>query len=122
MARPGRKPTPGRQLMALPACCLYLLLMLLVGYAVISLVHPAYRMTVFQLTGLAAAVGAGTLGLLLFWASLIGFAPSRLLLAVIGGLALAGLFVLEKRNGSRRPHSGRPTGRKAKGGSLYRWL
>jgi hypothetical protein len=83
-------------MMALLACCLYLLLMVLVGYAVLSAIHPANRMPFSQLTTLSAVIGAGTMGLLLFWASLIGFAPSRPLLATIGSLALIGLLVMGK--------------------------
>jgi len=89
--------------MALPACCLYLLLLVLVGYAMISAIQPSTRMNLFQLTGLGAALGAGTTGLLLFWASLIGFAPSRILLAVIGVLALVTLLVMEKKHRLPRP-------------------
>ena len=83
--------------MALPACCLYLLLILLVGYALLSAVHPSNRMTIVQLIGLGPAVGAGTMGLLLFWASLIGCAPSRKVLAIIGVLTLASLLVMKKK-------------------------
>ena len=83
--------------MALPACCLYLLLILLVGYALLSAVHSSNRMTIVQLIGLGPAVGAGTMGLLLFWASLIGFAPSRKVLAIIGVLTLASLLVMKKK-------------------------
>lgn len=84
--------------MALLACCLYLLLILLVGYTVISVIHPSSRMTIVQLIGLGPPVGAGTMGLLLFWASLIGFAPSRKVLAIIGVLTLASLLVMGKKN------------------------
>ena len=63
--------------MTLLACCLYLLLIALVGYTLLSVIHPSSRMTIVQLIGLGPAVGAGTMGLLLFWTSLIGFAPSR---------------------------------------------
>jgi hypothetical protein len=83
--------------MALLACCLYLLLMLLVGYTLLSVIHPSSRMTIVQLIGLGPAVGAGTMGLLLFWASLIGFAPSRTVLAMIGFLTLASLLVMKKK-------------------------
>jgi hypothetical protein len=84
--------------MALLACCLYLLLIVLVGYALLSVFHPSSRMTIVQLIGLGPVVGAGTLGLLLFWASLIGFAPSRSALAIIGVLTLAGLLVMKKNH------------------------
>jgi hypothetical protein len=84
--------------MALLACCLYLLLIVLVGYTLLSVIHPSSRMTIVQLIGLGPAVGAGTMGLLLFWASLIGFAPSRKVLAIIGVLTLASLLVMKKKN------------------------
>ena len=84
--------------MALLACCFYLLLIVLVGYTLLSVIHPSSRMTIVQLIGLGPAVGAGTMGLLLFWASLIGFAPSRKVLAIIGVLTLASLLVMKKKN------------------------
>jgi len=37
-----------RQLMTLLACCLYLLLIVLVGYALLSVFHPSSRMTMFN--------------------------------------------------------------------------
>ncbi len=82
--------------MTLLACCLYLLLIALVGYTLLSVIHPSSRLTIVQLIGLGPAVGAGTMGLLLFWTSLIGFAPSRAVLAIIGFLALASLLVMKK--------------------------
>ena len=87
--------------MALLACCLYLVLTLLVGYTLLSVIHPSSRITIVQLIGLAPAIGAGIMGLLLFWASLIGFAPSRAVLAIIGFLTLASLLVMKKRTGWR---------------------
>ncbi|MGB7746273.1 MAG: glycosyltransferase family 39 protein [Verrucomicrobiia bacterium] len=84
--------------MTLLACCLYLLLIALVGYTLLSVIHPSSRLTIVQLIGLGPAVGAGTMGLLLFWTSLIGFAPSRAVLAIIGFLALASLLVMKKTN------------------------
>jgi hypothetical protein len=77
---------------------LYLLLIALVGYTVVSVIHPSSRLTIVQLTGLGPAIGAGTMGLLLFWVSLIGFAPSRNVLATIAVLTLAGLLVMKKQN------------------------
>ncbi len=84
--------------MTIVSCCLYLLLIVLMGYTLLSAIQPSGRITIVQLIGLGPAIGAGTMGLLLFWASLIGFAPSRKLLAVIGILTLAGLLVLKKKN------------------------
>jgi hypothetical protein len=84
--------------MTLVSCTLYLLLIMLMGYAMISLIHPAKRMSMVQLTGLVSAVGAGAMGLLLFWASLMGFAPSRKLLVILGGLTVAGLLVMKMKN------------------------
>jgi len=69
--------------MAFLTCCLFLLLIVLVGYTLLSAIHPSSRITIIQLIGLGPAVGAGITGLLLFWASLIGFAPSRKMLAII---------------------------------------
>src|SRR5664280_313560 len=84
--------------MALLACCLYLLLILLVGYTLLSAIHPSSRITIVQLIGLGPAIGAGTMGLFLFWASLIGFAPSRNVLAIIGVLTLASLGGMKKKH------------------------
>ena len=83
--------------MALLACCFYLLLIGLVGYTLLSVIHPSNRVTIVQLIGLGPAIGAGTMGWLLFWASLIGFAPSRKVLAIVGLLTLAGLLVMKKK-------------------------
>ena len=47
--------------------------------------------------GLYPAVGAGAMGLLLFWVSLMGFAPSRRVLAAIGVVTVAVLAVLENK-------------------------
>lgn len=84
--------------MALLACGSYLLLIVLVGYTLLSVVDPSQRMTIARLIGLTPAVGAGTMGLLLFWASLVGFAPSRMLLASIGVLTLASLLLLARQS------------------------
>jgi len=84
--------------MALLACCFYLLLIVLVGYTLLSVIHPSSQMTIVQLFGLGPAVGAVTMGLLLFWSSLIGFAPSRKMLEIIGVLTLASLLVMKKKN------------------------
>ena len=84
--------------MTLLPCCLYLLLILLVGYTVIAAIHPSNQITIVQLLGLGSAIGAGTMGLLLSWTSLIGFIPSRTVLAIIGFLTLATLLVMKKKN------------------------
>ena len=55
--------------MALLACCLYLLLIVLVGYALLSVFHPSSRMTIVQLIGLGPVVGAGLVLLLKNYAS-----------------------------------------------------
>jgi hypothetical protein len=82
--------------MTLFLCSLYLLLMVGLGYFLFSLIHTSGRLTPVQLLGLVPALGAGTLGLLLFWFSLCGFAPSRPGLLIIGFATLAGLLVLAK--------------------------
>ena len=84
--------------MTAAACCLYLLLIALLGYALLSLIHPSRQLTIIQLIGLGPAVGAGATGLLLFWASLLGFAPSRSVLAIIAVMTLAVLLVMKKKN------------------------
>jgi hypothetical protein len=102
--------------MTLLACCLYLLLIMLVGLAVLSAILPDRPMSLAQLAALGPAVGAGTMGLLLFWSSLIGFAPSRPLLAIIVVMALTLLVLRQKTN--RWPVRFRPNDRE-KGG---KWI
>jgi hypothetical protein len=75
---------------------LYLLLVVALGYFLFSIIHASGQATPAQLLGLVPALGAGTLGWLLFWFSLLGFAPSRPLLAVIGFSTLAGLLLLAR--------------------------
>jgi len=72
----------------------YLLLILLTGYAVLSAIHPQSRMRLVQLFALSGALGAGCVGLLLFWSSLAGFATSRGQLLLIGACVSAGLCLL----------------------------
>jgi hypothetical protein len=84
--------------MAFLACCLYLLLITLVGYILLSVIHSSDRLTIVELSTLSPAIGAGSMGLLLFWASLLGFTPSRMMLGGIGISALAGLLVLKRKN------------------------
>ena len=79
--------------MTLAASCLYLLLVVLLGYAVVSAVLPGRRLPVITLAGLSAALGAGAMALLLFWISLLGFAPSRPELALIAFVTLAVLAI-----------------------------
>ena len=105
--QPGQHETsiqisPPERKTALLAGGFYLLLILFVGYAVVSAIHPSPPANLFSVMTLSAAGGAGTMGLLLFWASLAGFAPSRNLLSVIAGLTLTGWFVL-KTNGRLVP-------------------
>ena len=83
--------------MAILACCFYLLLIVLLGYTLLSVIRPSNQLTIVQLTGLCPVVGAGTMGLLLFWISLMGFAPSRQVLAAIGVVTGAVLVVLKNK-------------------------
>lgn len=76
-------------------CCLYLLLMVALGYLLFSIIHRG-PLTLAQLLGVVPALGAGTLGWLLFWLSLAGFAPSRLLLGAVGVVVFVGLLALAR--------------------------
>lgn len=79
-------------------CLIYLSLIVLVGYVVVSAIHPVAQMGLVSLTTLSAACGAGVMGLLLFWASLAGFAPSQQLLLIIAGLAVTGGLALRAKD------------------------
>jgi len=80
--------------MALFDCSLYLLLMVVLGFFLLSIIQASGRVTLAQLLGLVPALGAGAMGWLLFWFALLGFAPSRPLLAAISISTLAGLLIL----------------------------
>jgi hypothetical protein len=84
--------------MMFAACVLYLVLIVLLGYGIVSLIHPGNRAGIIQMTGLASAVGAGTMGCLLFWVSLMGYAPSRRLLVMLGVVTVTGLLFLKTKH------------------------
>jgi hypothetical protein len=81
--------------MTLLACCCYLLVIFALGNAVLACFGRP--LTIVQLAGLAPALGSGTIGLLLFWISLLGFAPSRAIVLTIGLAALAALLFLKSK-------------------------
>lgn len=92
-------------------CLAYVAVLLLLGYAVLSAVLGSERRGVFELVGASIGLGAGTLGLLFFFASLAGMVPSRRLLVLFGLSAAAALLALGKSRrlalpggwGSREP-------------------
>jgi hypothetical protein len=77
---------------------LYLLLILCTGYAVLSAIRPQPSMRLVELFALTGTLGAGCIGLLLFWSSLAGYAPTRTILLVIGLCIGTSLCVLWKKN------------------------
>jgi hypothetical protein len=76
----------------------YVAIVILLGYAVLSAIAGPRRAGLWQTLGLSAALGAGGMGLVLFWISLAGAAPSRAVLAAVAAAVLAALaFMIRKR-------------------------
>jgi len=83
--------------MTLLACCLYLLLIALVGYTVISAIHASNRMTIVQLIGLGPAVGAGNHGFIAVLDVIDRVHALAERIGIIGILTLASLLVMKKK-------------------------
>jgi len=58
--------------------------MLSIGYATLSAIYGGAKRGLVEVLGLSLALGAGNMGLLLFFASLAGFVPSRSLFTWMG--------------------------------------
>jgi Dolichyl-phosphate-mannose-protein mannosyltransferase len=79
-------------------CCgSYLGLIALLGYAAMSAMLCGERFRWAELLGLSLACGFGLLGILLFYCSLAGFPPSRVILICIG-VATAIALILVRQN------------------------
>ncbi len=61
----------------------YLAAILLMGHVIVSMILRGERRSRVECAGLVLAIGAGGLGQVLLWASLVGFTPGRSILAVI---------------------------------------
>ena len=91
--------------MAIVWIALYVLLLVLAGYAALALVWQGERRPLAEIVGFSLALGTGTVATLLFWASLLGFAPTRGLLLVgataalgtIAGMGWTGRLLLPTR-------------------------
>src|SRR5437870_3238166 len=66
----------------------YVVLAVLIGYAVISASYGRRAFRLAEMAGLSIAMGLGVVALLLFYCSLAGFVPSRRLLGVFGIVAV----------------------------------
>ncbi len=75
----------------------YLLLILLAGYAASSLILKGKGRSIFELFPLSFGLGTGLVGCLLFWLSLAGLKPGRLLLLILGCLSGIALLALSLR-------------------------
>jgi len=72
----------------------YVAVMLSIGYATLSAIYGGAKRGLVEVVGLSLALGAGNMGLLLFFASLAGFVPSRPLFACLGAGAGIVIFIL----------------------------
>jgi hypothetical protein len=80
------------------ACILFFSLLFLVGWTLLSLFCAGRRYGLIEFITLNLTLGAGTTGLLLFWASLLGLRPSRPLLVVLALVLLAAIAWMKRRN------------------------
>lgn len=76
----------------------YLVLILFLGYGITSLILKGRKTSLCEIFFLSSAVGAGTLGFILFWLSLLGFKPSALILLCITFSAALIIFCRYKRS------------------------
>jgi hypothetical protein len=75
-------------------CAFYLITLLLLGYLTVSVIAGPAEKSLPYILGLSGACGAGNMGLLLFWESLIGITPTRWLLCILLSATIIGLIVL----------------------------
>lgn len=75
----------------------YLVLILFLGYGITSLILKRKRISLCEIFFLSSAVGAGALGFILFWLSLLGFKPSGLILLCITFFAVSNIYCQYKR-------------------------
>lgn len=90
---PLNSQNPPLSVPAILQVVLWVVLVLMLGYATLSLIYAGERRGLGETLGLSLALGAGNMGLLLFYSSLAGFAPSRKVLVCIGALVTALLLL-----------------------------
>ncbi len=83
--------------MTLLCAILYEALLLALGYLTLSLVRAGARCGLVETLGLSQALGAGNMGVILLFASLAGFTPSRPLLGCVAGAVALALAVLSRK-------------------------
>ncbi len=86
-----------------PVTTVYLLLVLMIGYAIVCAASTTRTPPAPELFGYSFTAGAGGLSLLLFFTSMAGFVPTRSLLAVIGVGTIVWIISLAKRGRALRP-------------------
>ncbi len=75
---------------------LYIGLIISLGYVIVSIIYKSECIALSECMGLSIAIGAGTMSSILFWFSLAGLAPSRIVISLIA-IMVFGLFLIEKR-------------------------
>ena len=88
---------------SLLAVVLYLLLIYLLGYLLLSLFAKPSQMALSSMCPLSFGLGAGGVSLLLFWASLLGIKPQRTLLFIIFIVTVTLLAFLRKKRVLLKP-------------------
>jgi hypothetical protein len=76
------------------ACVGFIGLVALLGYATVSAIGGHKKWGIAKMSGLIVALGLGELGILLFWASLAGAAPSQAVLSLIAALGVGATWGL----------------------------
>lgn len=92
-------------------CLIYGVVLLLAGYAVLCAVGGRRHWSAGLLVALSLTLGAGTVGWLMFCASLAGLVPTRAELLVIGAVAAIGVIVLGRWGRTAVPASSLEPGR-----------
>src|SRR4051812_39759798 len=80
---------------------LYLSAILLTGHVLVSLILGREKRRRSECIGLVLALGIGALQLILFWASLAGFKPDRILIAFV--LLISAAVQWQLSRGNRNP-------------------
>lgn len=75
-------------------CLMDLVVIVLVGFAFTSILAGRQRRSFFEIAGLTLLLGAGATGTLLILLSIIGLAPSRVVITLLGILSMGGLVAL----------------------------
>ncbi len=84
-------------------CVAYTLVLLSIGYVATSLVLGRDRRSWPEVLGLSLLLGAGVMGLLLVWISMIGVRPSRAVILTLGLVACLALAALIHAGRTAKP-------------------